>query len=58
MKNRTDILSGDLEKQDNTESDFMGMLEPSLELCLQLFRRTETYEKLLSLEKRWALLPL
>ncbi|KAA4616026.1 tetratricopeptide repeat protein, partial [Bacteroides ovatus] len=52
MKNRTDILSGDLEKQDNTESDFMGMLEPSLELCLQLFRRTETYEKLLSLEKK------
>lgn len=52
MKNRTDILSGDLEEQDNTESDFMGMLEPSLELCLQLFRRTETYEKLLSLEKK------
>lgn len=52
MKNRTDILSGDLEEQDNIESDFMGMLEPSLELCLQLFRRTETYEKLLSLEKK------
>lgn len=52
MKNRTNILSGDLEEQDNTESDFMGMLEPSLELCLQLFRRTETYEKLLSLEKK------
>ena len=52
MKNRTDILSGDLEEQDNTESDFMGMFEPSLELCLQLFRRTETYEKLLSLEKK------
>lgn len=52
MKNRTDILSGDLEEQDNTESDFMGMLEPSLELCLQLFRRTEAYEKLLSLEKK------
>ena len=28
------------------------MLEPSLELCLQLFRRTETHEKLLSLEKK------
>ena len=52
MKSRTDILSGDFEDQGNAESDFMRMLEPSLELCLQLFRRTETHEKLLSLEKR------
>ncbi|WP_175630824.1 tetratricopeptide repeat protein [Bacteroides acidifaciens] len=52
MKSRTDILSGDLEEQDNAETDLMGMLEPSLELCLQLFRRTETYERLLSLEKK------
>ena len=52
MKSRTDILSGDFEDQGNAESDFMRMLEPSLELCLQLFRRTETHEKLLSLEKK------
>ena len=52
MKSRTDILSGDFEDQGNAESDFMRMLEPSLELCLQLFRRTETNEKLLSLEKK------
>ncbi len=30
----------------------MRMSERSLELCLQLFRRTETHEKLLSLEKK------
>lgn len=52
MKNRTDILSGDIEGQDNSESDFIKMLEPSLKLCLQLFRRTEVYEKLLFLEKK------
>ncbi|MCS2651092.1 tetratricopeptide repeat protein [Bacteroides faecis] len=58
MKNRTDILSGDIEGQDNSESDFIKMLEPSLKLCLQLFRRTEVYEKLLFLEKRWELMSL
>lgn len=52
MKSRTDILAGDFEDQNNSESDFKEMLEPSLKLCLQLFRRTETYEKLLLLEKK------
>lgn len=52
MKSRTDILSGDLEDQDNSKYDFIEVLEPSLKLCLQLFRRTEAYEKLLFLEKR------
>lgn len=52
MKNRTDILSGDFEDQDSTKSDFIEVLEPSLELCFQLFRRTETHEKLFSLEKK------
>lgn len=48
MKNRTDILSRDFEDQDSTKSDFIEVLEPSLELCFQLFRRTETHEKLFS----------
>lgn len=52
MKSRTNILSSDFEDQDNTELDFIEILEPSLDLCLQLFRRTETYEKLLLLEKK------
>lgn len=52
MKSRTDILSSNLEEQNNSESDFIKMLEPSLKLCLQLFRRAETYDKLLFLEKR------
>lgn len=52
MKSRTDILSGDCEDGNNTEPDFKEILEPSLELCLQLFCRTESYEKLLSLEKK------
>ncbi len=52
MKSRTDILSGDLEDQDNSKSNFIEVLEPSLKLCLQLFRNTQTYEKLLLLEKK------
>lgn len=52
MKNRTDILPSDFEEQNNTGSHFKEMLEPSLELCFQLFRKTEAYEKLLFLEKR------
>lgn len=52
MKSRTDILSGDCEDENNTESDLKEILEPSLKLCLQLFCRTESYEKLLSLEKK------
>lgn len=52
MKSRTDILSGDCDDENNTESDFKEILEPSLKLCLQLFCRTESYEKLLSLEKK------
>lgn len=52
MKSRTDILSGDCDDENNTESDLKEILEPSLELCLQLFCRTESYEKLLSLEKK------
>lgn len=52
MKNRTDILPSDFEEQNNTGSHFKEMLEPSLELCFQLFRKTEAYEKFLFLEKR------
>lgn len=52
MKSRTDILSGDCDDENNTESDFKEILEPGLKLCLQLFCRTESYEKLLSLEKK------
>lgn len=52
MKSRTDILSGDCEDENNTKSDFKEILEPSLALCIQLFFRTASYEKLLSLEKK------
>lgn len=52
MKSRTDILSGDCDDENNTEFDFKEILEPGLKLCLQLFCRTESYEKLLSLEKK------
>lgn len=52
MKSRTDILSEDNVDNDNNDSDFREKLKPSLELCFQLFCRTESYEKILSLEKK------